>query len=553
MDPHFRAQDVLRCHLCETTVPQYHCDLCHFDLCKACAGTHLLDESREHKIVPIKQRESQRPEYPKCSKHPARQCELFCEPCDVPICVHCAASDEHKQHEFIDILTKIENKKEKIKIDLQELERSIYSKYQEAALKIQLMKNEVKENTRKSSIALRRQGKIWHRKITSVIWNLQSIINESQSALLDSLLKEESKLSHRITEIAERILELMKIQESNDACLISKYKSRIDEFQKWPPRVFVTLPHFCPEKVDRELRGKTFGCLLSKFFIATKERIYVKELPGAESSPQDRTLLNQPKVLGDIRIDFDTMYSVKCKNDEEIWTCGADKVLKLYNLHGELTESTETKNGNHPWDIAITQDRELLYTYYKNGTVNILRNGKVEELIRVYGWNPRNICFTINGDLLVFMNSYAKMQSKVVRYSAYTEIQNIQWDDWGYPIFSGGNINYLTENKNLDICVADRKACTVVVVNVDGKVRFQYAGVTREAFDPVGISTDSQARILVSDCYNNRIHIIDQRGQFLRYIHNCGLEHPFGLCVDSKDKLFVAQEKKGVKFIQYCK
>ena len=115
-------------------------------------------------------------------------------------------------------------------------------------MKIQLMKNEVKENTQKLSIALRRQGKIWHRKITSVIWNLQSIINESQSALLDSLLKEESKLIHRITEIAERILELMKIQESNDACLISKYKSRIDEFQKWPPRVFATLPHFCPRK-----------------------------------------------------------------------------------------------------------------------------------------------------------------------------------------------------------------------------------------------------------------------------------------------------------------
>ena len=67
------------------------------------------------------------------------------------------------------------------------------------------MKNEVKENTQKLSVALRRQGKIWHRKITSVIWNLQSIINESQLALLDRLLKEESKLSHRITEIAEQI------------------------------------------------------------------------------------------------------------------------------------------------------------------------------------------------------------------------------------------------------------------------------------------------------------------------------------------------------------
>ena len=336
MDPHYRAQDVLRCHMCETTTPQYHCDLCHFDLCKACAGAHLLDESRE----------------------------------------------------------------------------------------------------------------------------------------------------------------------------------------------------------------------LSKFSLAIEEQISSTELPDEASSSQDRVLLEEPKVLRDVQIDFDTLYSVKCKNDNEIWTCGTDKVMKLYNCQGEIIESVETKDGNYPWDIALTQNKELVYTYHKKGTVNILRNGRIEEIIRVNGWNPRNICITSNDDLLVFMNSYRIKQSKIVRYSDSTEKQTIQRDDRGRPLFSGGNLKHLIENKKFDICVADWNAGAVVVVSSTGKLRFKYTGIPKEAFDPMGITTDSQARILISDRDNDRIHIVDHDGQFLCFIHNCGLEHPFGLCVDSRNILFVAQEKKGVKCIQ---
>ena len=143
-----------------------------------------------------------------------------------------------------------------------------------------------------------------------------------------------------------------------------------------------------------------------------------------------------------------------------------------------------------------------------------------------------------------------------MRYSGSTEKQTLQWDDQGKKLYTSGfqnNTKYIVENRNLDICVADCEAGAVVVVSAAGKLRFRYTGPP-SSFKPRGVTIDSQANILTSDGNNHSIHIVDQDGHLLRYIDNCGLQDPWGLCVDSKDNFFVAERYTcRVKKLQYYK
>ncbi|XP_055999426.1 E3 ubiquitin-protein ligase Midline-1-like [Ostrea edulis] len=553
MDPHRSAQDVVRCDLCETAIVQMYCDFCHVNLCIACIGKHVADDYQKHIVVPFQKRKSTLI-YPKCSTHQNKVCELRCKECDMFVCSLCTAADKHKGHTFL-ILSEIYNKrKADITKDSEEIENIISPTYEDMATDLETQIANLDGEYVKFTTVVTKHGEEWHKEIDNVINKMKNEIEEMKIKHLEILKKHLDEIKQIQSLIEQSLITLKKMEESNEVSVTMEYRSQNKEFRKLPPKVRVSLPTFSPNTIESEQLYKSLGSLIPLSFTKDENGYMLKK---AETSPKE--LMDEPELVTTIDTGYKNLRSVTCLSEEEFWTSAEVSGMKCFNVQGTVINTIKTKWGIIPCDIAVTSDGDLVYSDWVMKTVNKVKSGQTEEVIRVQGWIPGNFCVTSSGDLLVTMFNVDKAQSKVVRYSGSTEKQTIQYDDEGKPLYSGNaQINYISENRNLDICVADCGAGAVVVVNQSGKLRFRYTGhsstTKNKAFKPWGITTDSQSQILTADGDNHCIHILDQNGQFLRYIDNCHLKVPFGLSVDKSDNLFVAEFDSGnvmkIKYLQ---
>nr|XP_022324059.1 LOW QUALITY PROTEIN: uncharacterized protein LOC111124979 [Crassostrea virginica] len=540
MDPKYSAQDVARCDLCKTAIAQSYCDFCHINLCKLCIGEHISDEYDKHKIVPILQRKSTL-NYPKCEIHQNEVCHYQCKDCNIFVCTHCFASKQHKEHEFLKLEETVSAKKKHILKDSEELEEQILPTYEEIVIDLENQISNLDGEYKKLTSEMSKQREEIHTEVDNAFDQMELEIGEIKVKHHNILQKHLDEIKQLQSLMQQTLIALNEIEESNEVTSVIHYSSKNQQFSKLPPKVHVSMPKFIPKQREKEQLFSLIGKFTS-LSTTLEERVFTAK----KANTSVRELLDEPEVLSTIKTGHERLRSVTCLNEEQIWTSGETADIKCFSIQGALQKTIKTKPGNAPNDIAVDRDGALLYSGGITKTVYKVKNDQTEEIIRLQGWKPKQLCVTSSGDLLVTMCSDDKTQSKVVRYSGSTVKQTIQFDEEGQPLYSVNNqIKYISENRNLDICVADNGASAVVVVNQAGKLRFRYTGppssTKNKPFKPVGITTDSQSRILTSDGDNHCIHILDTDGQFLCYIDNCDLGDPYGLCVDSDDSLFVAK------------
>ena len=169
---------------------------------------------------------------PKCSTHPTKQCELLCEQCEIPICSSSISLGIHKGHKPVDIFADLESKKEVLRKDLEELEKTILPKDQESAVTIKTKKVDQNNHSQKLTAELNKQGEALHREINTIIQRKQSEIDDMNAQHLASIEKQEFEIIKTIIDIKQGILNLKCLLETSDVSHTSKYKSRNGEFRK---------------------------------------------------------------------------------------------------------------------------------------------------------------------------------------------------------------------------------------------------------------------------------------------------------------------------------
>ncbi|XP_061167379.1 uncharacterized protein LOC133176239 [Saccostrea echinata] len=489
---------------------------------------------------------------------------MYCNQCDIPVCVTCLASDEHLGHKLLKILQVLDEKKDMIKKEQTELNEIIYPTYQDIASDVQNRMSQLEKEYGDLSTAITKHGEDWHREIDKLVQKLKAEVDLMKNTQLQTLQEHLDEINKKISEIKDEIDSIDVAMDSYDISKLFSVTYDINKHRNLPEKIVPSLPKFTSGRIQREKFSKIFGTLSSSSFTSENQGYSIKTTqisPEAGSSPPSKQLLDEPEVVISAVTGYERLYNVACLRNEEIWTSGNDKIMKLFSfIQRSLLKSIKTKSGNEPEDLTVTKSGDLVYIDDSDRTVNIVKNEKIEEVIRLQNWEPLGVCSTSSGDLLVVMDTDDNKQSKVVRYSGSTKKQTIQFDDKGQPLYSSSRsiflieYKYISENRNLDICVSDSGARAVVVVSQAGKLRFRYTGHTpapkNEPFSPRGITTDSQSHILTADHNNDCVHIIDQNGQFLRYI-KCAHSNPMGLCTDNNDNLFVAKCEGQVKKIKY--
>nr|XP_022312010.1 uncharacterized protein LOC111117232 [Crassostrea virginica] len=485
------AQDVITCDLCDKPTQQF-CNSCQVNLCETCIKKHREEfGSLIHEVVPFLERKIQLV-CPECREHSGQRCEVYCKKCNQPVCVKCIGLGPHKGHDVEELTETHENKIRKMKSDTGEINTKIIPKYQnedhEIVISISTTKSKI-EDLGKESIELR---KLWHQEVDNIFDKIDSLSLCLGKENLNTLQGYHNKIRNLISELNE-------MSQSSLSTDVSSLTSRIGEFMK------------------------------------------------------------KVKVNATIAPIYDPLWGVSCVGEAEAWIYGQNETIACIDIHGAVKDTVIITCLEGPGGISVTRGSELIYSDYNSETVNIVRDGKSQTLITVPRyWRPWRLSYTRSGDILVHVcTGYGPhTKNKIIRYQGKNIKQEINNDGQGNPIFKDGFYSlYVSENNNGDVCVSDVNADAVVVVDKTGRVRFRYDGTPArrgKSFCPTYIVTDALSQIIVADYNNNCLHILDQNGQFLRCVDDCGLEESYALSVDSEGRLWVGLCGNGeIKVIEY--
>ncbi|XP_062579938.1 E3 ubiquitin-protein ligase TRIM36-like [Saccostrea cucullata] len=560
------AQHFLECGIqdCERNC-EFYCNPCHQPMCKQCRDEHLKNpKTKNHEVVLYQLRKRQLP-VKKCEIHPTKDVDLLCEECKIPLCSKCAATPEHRGHAFTDLETIYAEKFSFCLEEITKLREYFLPTSQDIQKEINGDAIEIKKAMDNIRTSMKAEAESLKRLVDKVQSENMTQLDQIEHSLLKDLKIQEKTFDEYTKHLNNLIKEFQDFLSSPDPTKLTLTLSLVDmKIQPLPETTKPVTPVFTAGQHSKEDVTKLLGKISIPEIKPETRKIKPMEVPSLPTPTKPTSIeLKSDKGKSNVKQTLSLSSSItnfrefKVQGVNKVWHISLDQSGRLWvsdsygnlvqtDLQGNLLQKIQTSGGRGYH--TMTQEGDLIFTDMDKGVINrITLDNNITEFITTGDCIPISIhSSNINGDLLVGLVKRGEV--KVTRYDKTgKELQNIQKDNKGQELY--GMPRYITENINGDICTSDFNNKAVVVVNISGQHRFSYTG-QRPGFTPYGICTDVLGHILV--CDYNRVHILDQDGQFLSLLitPETGIS-PTCVCVDDENNLYVGAIDAKVKVYKY--
>lgn len=464
-----------------------------------------------------------------CFKHRPYLCAYGCFDCKVPVCLKCT-KQEHNKHTICELFELSEES-----TTFAKTEKIGMSPVEKSPSRDSVVGSEVHKGYELVINQANKQAVILHSMVDAVLQDILNSVKEMKFRDLEYVEKIEKEFKLLSTKYDDNnspkntILNAEEIiyqrEENRSNSVSEKIKFRAPRFLEGNPNI-------------KDMKAQ-FGIIKSSVIERRKQRA--------------RKMMSKPILLLTINSRSKYTLYVKYYHSNMILQSGTGPELYILNEEGGCLDTIQTTTGlDMPAGLAVMDDGTILYSDYCHKRVRIMKSDKSEEtLCRVEG-KPNGICCTRSSDVIVCLQDCFESKGKVVRYDHNGNLkQEFMHQYLKSPTAVCENINY-------DICITEESMRKVIVIDKEMDIRFMYDGNVKSSefmkFTPRDICSDSFGQILVADFSNRVIHMIDEDGHFIKYLltKEDELSYPHGLCVDSENRLWVAERfSKKIKVFQY--
>ncbi|CAH1775523.1 unnamed protein product [Owenia fusiformis] len=258
-------------------------------------------------------------------------------------------------------------------------------------------------------------------------------------------------------------------------------------------------PHL--HRTEHLVDKKGESCAIQDICVNDNQNILVVELP--EEQKRLVTYVNSPRTLNEKSTKEINSIGVCTAKDNCYAVCDyTNKCVAIYNEN--LVHQRNIGKFQSPRGLSMNSTGELLV---------------IDKCVYIIDYNDGSILATIGAGILE--------------------------NPW-----------CVTSNSRYSVIVSDKGEHCVKMYNRNGDLVKSYGtkgSANNQLYGPYGVCTDSLDNIIIADNGNNRIHLLDPTGKFIKYLltpeDNAGL--PVALAIDHNGDLLVGTDSGDLHFTKY--